>query len=319
MKKLLLASTVLVAGAGIAAADVTLDGFGRFGLQYYSDPGVGNSKTTIDHRLQFNITGSKETDAGVTFGGKFRIRDNDGGQLGGMLNGTGANQALLFAEYQGFRVEVGNSNTAFDSAGLIWNSEIGLVDSSYGDPQSSFYGYNSSIFAAPGAGDYEGIFASYTMGDFTGRISYVDPAQSIKLPVGTKEEIGVSVDYASGPFAISAAAVQNAASVDGADAYFIGAAYSFGDANVGLNYIRETDKSKTVTLYGSYAMGATTLKAYVAHNNDATNPAGLIGGTTKTTYGIGADYDLGGATLTGSIQRDYVKETYADLGVKFSF
>jgi hypothetical protein len=39
----------------------------------------------------------------------------------------------------------------------------------------------------------------------------------------------------------------------------------------------------------------------------------------KVAYGIGADYDLGGATLLGTIQQTFEDETKADVGVKFNF
>lgn len=310
MKKILLATTVLVAGAGIAAAEVTISGSGRFGLQYDDSAAAGSSKTTIDHRLTFNVDASKETDAGVTFGGRIRFRNDEGD-----LNTVGS-QAQLFAEYAGFRLEVGNANGAFDAAGLLWNSEIGLKDSSFGDPRTSFYSFNSK--SAPNT-TYEGLFASYSVGDFTGRISYIQGNQTLStLPAGQDDELAISADYASGPFAVSAAIVQNAAGVTDADAFFLGAQYTMNEqATVGLLYIGEADDKgvgvgdRTVTLYGSYAFGATTVKAYVANNNGAN--------VTDTVYGLGADYDLGGATLTGSVQRGYAKETVADLGVKFSF
>ncbi len=314
MKKILLATTMIVAGAGMAAADVTVSGLGRFGLGYYSKPGVGMSKTYIEHRLQFDITGTKETDVGVTFGGKFRMRNNDGDNV------TAGNQALLFAEYMGLRVEVGNANTAIDSAGLIWNSEIGLTASSYGDPRSDFYSYKSQGNVSVPYSGYEGVFASYSMGDFTGRISYIQPNQyaSNNAP-GVDDELSVSVDYASGPFAVSASVAQNAAGVKDDDMWFLGAAYTFNDAaTVGLNYIDETGEKadatgdRTIVLYGSYVFGATTLAGYVANNDSDWN-------STDTAYGLGASYDLGGATLTGAVHRSYNKTTYADLGVKFSF
>lgn len=310
MKKILLATTLIAASAGMAAADVSVSGLGRFGLVYYSAPGAGAAKTTIHHRLQFNLDASKETDAGVTFGGRLRMRNNNA------METTAGNEALLFAEYMGLRVEVGNSNGAFDSAGLLWNSEIGLTASSYGDPRSSFYGY-TSIGADVGT-DYEGIFASYSMGDFTGRISYIQPDQSVSTyPVGVDDEIAISVDYASGPFAVSAAYAQNAGGVKDVDLFFLGAAYTINDAaTVGLNYIGEDETAangdRTITLYGSYAFGATTVAAYVA-NNDATS------NVKDTVFGLGASYDLGGATLTGAVHKDYSDETYADLGVTFSF
>jgi len=71
MKKVLLASTALIGFAGMAAADVTLSGSGRFGL-VYNDDGT-TSDTNLSYRLRFNIDASTETDSGVKFGGRIRL------------------------------------------------------------------------------------------------------------------------------------------------------------------------------------------------------------------------------------------------------
>ena len=65
---------------------------------------------------------------------------------------------------------------------------------------------------------------------------------------------------------------------------------------------------QTIVLYGSYAMDAVTVKGYIGQS-DAYD---------STVIGIGADYDLGGAKLTGSVQ-DNGNDTVADLGVRFNF
>lgn len=299
MKKILLATTVFASLGTVASAEtgVTISGYGRFGLTYTE----GAAKETIvSSRLRLNITGTTETDAGVTFGGRLRIQHDDGDAAG-----AAGNAAMFFSEFGGFRMEVGNVNTAFDSAGLLYNPEMGYEDSSFGDPQGSFFAYSSK----GGLGDYMGVFASYTIGDFTGRVSYVDPDQKLDT---TEEELSISFDYASGPFAVSLAAIQDAAGVAGMDGYYVGAAYAVNDvANVGLNYIDEDSApGRVVTLYGNYTMGATTVRAYVADMDVA---------GADTAYGLGADYDLGGARLSGSVQSSYTSDTVADLGVRFDF
>ena len=50
MKKVLLASTALIGFAGMAAADVTLSGSGRFGIVYTDDP-INGDDTVLSHRL----------------------------------------------------------------------------------------------------------------------------------------------------------------------------------------------------------------------------------------------------------------------------
>ncbi len=88
MKKILIATTALVATAGVAAADVTLSGYGRFGMDYNSGAAVDTSKTRVTMRMRVNIDASTETDSGVTFGGRMRLQ-YDNGSLNGLVSNAG--------------------------------------------------------------------------------------------------------------------------------------------------------------------------------------------------------------------------------------
>ena len=82
MKKVLFATTALVATAGVAAADVTFGGYGRFGVMYssaagpngiaqtFGDDGTGDSSLDITSRFRLQIDATAESDAGVTFGAR---------------------------------------------------------------------------------------------------------------------------------------------------------------------------------------------------------------------------------------------------------
>lgn len=318
MKKILLTSTLLVASAGMAAADVKISGYGRFGLDYYSAPGVGFKKSVINSRLRMNIDASTETDSGVTFGGRIRLQWNSGS------SNTVAAPGLLYASYEGMRLEVGNANTAYDSAALMYNSEIGYLDRGLGDPGGTFYSYTSGGFGADT--NRMGVFASYSVGDFNARVSYITPDQTLKnLGVGIEDEYSLSMDYKFGAITVSAAGAWNGGSVDGNNLFFVGAEYALNDAaNIGLLYFDNGDSNgpvvpdvdgRRITLYGNYTMGAITYKGYIA-NDDAPKSATK---TTDTAFGIGVDYDLGGARLSGDIHRDYAEETIAGIGVRFNF
>ena len=82
MKKVLFATTALVATASVAAADVRISGYGRFGLDYNSfnennaaSAGYnGVSSTTITSRLRIQFDASAETDGGVVVAGGQRRR-----------------------------------------------------------------------------------------------------------------------------------------------------------------------------------------------------------------------------------------------------
>lgn len=334
MKKLLIATTALVAGASAAAADVTISGYGRFGLQYIEDrgvtPGSGvagtQEETQIVGRLRLNIDATTETDVGVTFGARLRLQNDQGDDT------TVGNKARFSVGYEGLTVQVGNVDTAWDSVRLTYDSEMGFQDSSFGDSQNGFFAYNSKGADGVQNADYTGVAAFYSIADINLYFSYVDPDQNVKT-LGTvvggdyaglaiKEETGLAADWSNGQITVAAGVNLNSAGVNNNDDYFIGAAYNFGDGNVGLNYYDySTDAaigdSSQVTLYGNYTFGATTLKAYVS-DWDRTG--------YDTAYGIGADYSLGeGARISGAIQSGFGdaagpnQGTRADLGVRFDF
>jgi outer membrane protein OmpU len=314
MKKVLLATTVLGLTAPLVAAEgLTLSGYGRFGLDY--DSGAEFNESQINMRMRVNIDGSVETDSGITFGGRIRLQYSDG------ETGASLSPALLYAEMSGFRVEVGNANTAYDSAALMYNSEIGYLDRGFGDPNGNFYSFNSGPYGAAEA-DRMGMLVAYSAGGFNGRISIVDPDQTGATV--DDEEISLSVDYAFGAVTVSAAYVDNAAGVDGDEGLFLGAEYAISDAaNIGLLYfdfdvaldpilVDDPVDSTRVTLYGNYTMDAITFKGYVA-TDDAD------GLENDVAYGLGVDYDLGGARLAADVHRSYDEETIAGLGVRFDF
>lgn len=131
MKKVLLASTALIGFAGMAAADVTLSGSGRFGLVYLDVGGV--SDTVLSYRMRVNIDASTETDSGVKFGGRIRMQYDAGDTVDGTTEGAAElNAAMLYAETAGFRFEIGNVNTAFNSLATLYNAELGFISSTTG-------------------------------------------------------------------------------------------------------------------------------------------------------------------------------------------
>ena len=83
MKKILLASSALIATAGVAAAELNVTGSARFGLAYVEDAtqnwtlGVSINETRIEQRMRVNFTGIAETDAGVKFEARIRLEANE--------------------------------------------------------------------------------------------------------------------------------------------------------------------------------------------------------------------------------------------------
>ena len=341
MKKALIASTALVLTAGVAAADVTISGYGRTGVIYYENDDAQDAadvnETQVISRLRMNLDASASTDQGVDFGARFRIQwDQNSGSRG---EGGVINAGKLYVTSSGLTVEIGNVDTALDSAGLIYGSELGSYDRSVGgNALGAFYAYESEAY---GDDDRSGIAATYGFDNLEVRFSYVDPDQTGLNEDATiadvKEEYSFSADYTwnerlelSGGFAL------NGAGVDDHDVYFVGARYAvMENARIGLNWIDNGDAGSisgissdptnpniiddfgnTITLYGDYTLadGLTNIEAYIANNSgDWTQKE------TDNSFGIGVNYDLGGARLGASLQRDYQERVTADMGVRFDF
>ncbi|WP_374371570.1 porin [Tabrizicola sp.] len=313
MKKVLLASTALIGFAGMAAADVTLSGSGRFGI-IYEDDGT-TSDTYLSYRMRVNIDASTETDSGVKFGGRIRLQYDAGDTVDSSGEGAAElNAAMLYAETAGFRFEIGNVNTAFDSLATLYNAELGFISSTTGSYSVFGYdSYNSGPYAA-GQADRIGLFASYSTGNLVARLSYIDYDQFVSTD---EEEVGISLDYTAGAYKLGFGYVTNAAGAADYDVYALLGEYAMNDmTNIGLQFIGEdgAENDRTLTIYGNtklangMGVGAflTGIDTDVPFENDF-------------AYGIGANYDLGGATIAGTIQRGYDDSTYADLGINFSF
>jgi outer membrane protein OmpU len=134
---------------------------------------------------------------------------------------------------------------------------------------------------------------------------------------------------------VSAAYTQNGAGIDENDIAFVGTEYAFGDVGaVGLQYFDNGDITsgdpapgtkdlgdlgQQWTLYGNYKFNDIIVKGYIATNDAAIYDSAVCKDCNDTVYGIGADYDLGGATLSGSIAEGYSGDATADIGVRFSF
>jgi outer membrane protein OmpU len=202
----------------------------------------------------------------------------------------------------------------------MYNSEIGFVGNSQGDPLGTYFSFNSTGNVGV-SGNSIGVFASYSVGDLNARLSYVQLDQTTSVDaVGTDDEISASFDYKFGQFTVALAVAQNAGGVADNDRIFLGAEYALNDStNVGLLFndngaVGAATDVKTITLYGNTKLASGIgLAGYISSiDADVATPEDLA-------IGVGASYDLGGATLAGGIEQRFNGATYADLGVNFSF
>ncbi|GLO72012.1 porin [Phaeobacter inhibens] len=286
MKKILFASTALVATAGVAAADVSFGGYGRFGLGYEENRGdtPGQEDTVIVSRFRMNIDASAETDAGVKFSARVRMQADEQAKnnvpaavgdtvTGGEAGAAGLNGARFSVEYGGLRVDVGNVAGAIDNLPNYYGNEPGL-ENFIGQYAGANYGFLA--YSSGGAGS-NGVYARYAVGDFAIAASYdtADVVTAVVVPAGATD-------------AVATAATSG-------DRWDIHAAYTFGNITAALAY-GETDVAgagadldmTVLTLGGTWGAFNGTLIV----GDESTGTAN----TSDTFYGISAAYDVSSAT-----------------------
>jgi outer membrane protein OmpU len=300
MKKILFASTALIATAGMAAADINWSGSGRFGLVYEEG---ATDETSIEHRFRLQATGIAETDGGVKLEGRIRFNstsDQDGGYSSDPMSAAG-----FAVSTGGLRVDVGSVSDVFDSGDVMSWGGTGVGYRGFIDQASNANGFDKAGFGGADR-DANTVKLRYTAGDFTGAASYTED----NATTGFADYVQVGVGYSFGNFNVGAMYGDGGA----ADSQWaVGAGGSFGDLSVSA-IVGDNDNATTTDIFwglsGSYAISAAT-----------SVQAAVSGGGTSAdeSYGIGLSHSLGGGvTLAGGVGS--VKgATQADLGVTFSF
>ncbi len=285
MKKILLASTILVGSAGVAAADVSFAGAAYFGIQQ-DYTGVFHSEATASVTAKM----SGETDGGLGFGASFGIA---GG--GTALDNTAWNDDFNTTGDNDFAT----TNTA-STAGL-------------GDVSVWISGGFGKLTAAADASDLDEVKWTYgnTWGDFSVAATYV-----MAPTVGTDGDWSLKGTYAAGDYSaylgygwdVSAAA----GTVSG------GGSAAFGAVSVSVGVADLSAFADTWTLGAKYTTGAVT----VGIDMDA-GEAGVAGSNNYQltgAYDLGGGASVVAAYKSNTTDTDGVtRENIMSLGVKMSF
>lgn len=334
MKKILFATTALVATAGVAAADITVGGNARFGVGYTSGaenglagtggyPSNGNdravngrSKTDIISRFRLQFDATSETDGGVTIGGRVRAEaDNNiyGGQVAAANAAFRSNAEVmqwstprLFATYGGFTLGVGNINGALESVpGLYLETRSGGTGLDGSQYVANVANVNNNYFnwdyydSDGSAVSANGVEAIYNLGSFGTHLSY-----SVSNGAVAQDVVALNASYKFNNYTV-AAAVQRS-DFAWADKEVLTIKGDFGMFGARLAYANNEGIDK-IMLAGSYDLGAaTTLVGWVA-KEDAVSAAdvalgrndnrdGVVGSNAQegTSFGIHLAHDLGG-------------------------
>lgn len=307
MKKVLFATTALVATAGVAAADVTFGGYGRFGV-LYNENATGTDETNVTSRFRLQIDATAESDMGVTVGARARIQqnntDNNRGPLTGPT-GTGINGVRFFAKSGGLEVGVGNIFGALEFMPGMYPIDLGLTGLGYDYTAYNFRGdaYSSGGNGAAGS---NGVEVLYSMGDLSVHVSASD----------TNNRVAAFAAYTFSGYTVALGLQDSDSASDTEVAFSVGG--NVGPAALTFAYAKNGDDTGVGTTTGDHYVlaakfdvgAATDVEVYVADADYFTD----------TSYGVDFNHDLGGGTsLRGGVASRGNGFVRADLGVRFNF
>ena len=306
MKKVLFATTALVATAGMAAAEVSFGGFGRFGLFYQENANPAVDETRIEQRFRLTVTGTTTSDNGLEFEGRIRFQSDE--NAAGASNVVNRSAPGFAVSTGGFRLDVGHVSDVIDSGDVVNYYGYGVGLTSFIE-QSSGHGLPAFGFgtSADGATIDPTVKLRYTAGDFTVSASYTDA-------VNEEFQIGVGYNFGNYSAGIAFGTAENGVG-PGVDNDFVAASFGGEIGALAFSLLITDQDTNPDTGYGfsvKYDIGAATEIRF------AYSESGAAGANTDA-YGIGFRHSLGGGvSLQGGIG-DNGGNTTADLGVIFNF
>ena len=327
MKKILFATTALIATAGMAAAEVRMSGYGRFGLDYNSANGDamnagltnagGVSETNITSRLRLQFDMSTEADNGVGFNARYRAQAES---RNGSAGTGGFNGARFGVTFGGLAVNVGNiigavenmpglyttgtrsAGTGIDGMGFhsVPLKSLSLITTGVNAGRwSAGTQFNWDAYSSAGAGA-NGIEAIYSAGGFTGHISYSQRnGGTVVGNANGEQRTAVMGTYSFGDYYVSAAyqSADNAATLttssgavlDANDGqYVIAFGGDFGQFGARLAY-GSNDHADSVTLEGNADLGSASNIVVWVNSTDV--DAAILTSTTGNQALAGASID----------------------------
>jgi outer membrane protein OmpU len=296
MKKILLATTLLAASTGFAAAEVTLSGDARMGIKSNFDNAAtlaideSDLQFTSRARVKFTLSGS--TDGGLEFGASFRAQDAVGAS-------NGKNGSVFISGAFG-KLSMGDVDDAANSAvGQV--SGVGLT---------GLDDLNEMTYIA-GGNDPTALY-EYSTGDLTIYASVTNPT-IVAAPASSVVAYSVAAKYALGDYTVALGYEDN----DAGTTHIIGGvSATFGAATLKAIY-GSADGAINGDQYAisvDYKADALTVTAFYSNKD-------LVPAVVQEAYGIGASYDLGGgASVVGGYSHNETSNQDAyDLGVSMSF
>jgi len=259
MKKILLASTALVATAGFAMADMSWSGSANIGMKY-SD----NGTTQLHEEIDLGMAASGETDGGIGWSVEMGLDSNVTDSA--VTQGADGGSVTISGDFGSIRV--GNVSSAGTSIGL---AEVGFDD--IGADDAAELGRN--------AGDSHDVQWNYAMDEIALMASF-DTAD---------DDMAISAKWSSGSLAIGVSHAA-AGTTGGATATAASVGTSVGAFSVNMMAAsHSTSANDSVGLSASMPVEGLGTVTFVTGSNDTHAKSSYSVGFSKSLGG--------GATLAG--------------------
>jgi outer membrane protein OmpU len=292
MKKVLFATTALIATAGVASADITLSGSAAVGLRYVENRAQNNNanSTEIDNEIDFTISGSGVSDNGIEFGASIDFENTERDQAEGH---TGANDGETYISYNGLTITTGDvGGQTVENVADVGYQGTGADD----------------LATAADVGDYD-LNVKYSMNGVSMGVSYGSDS----------EDWGVSVAGTVGSLGLSLALINDESASDYTE---LAVSTSVGVASVKATIVdvNAVAAANDLTAFGisvGYAIDATTYTFAMSDTNAAAQDPN-VGIGFATNLGGGLTF-AGGVTSVGATTAGGQNTTQADLGFNMAF
>ncbi|SDY69805.1 porin [Citreimonas salinaria] len=296
MKSILFATSVLVASAGMASAQyVDVAGSAEVGIvggERYGTPSSGGvDQIFTDIEVVFTMTG--QTDNGLSYGASVDLDEGDDS-----FDGTDDDGATWFLVYGDYRLDVGDTDGAFDAA----VAETSLVGTINDTEEHLGYSGNSAL-----DGIYDGQIArlSRSAGSVAGHVSVEVDDMGESSPV---YGVGFTYDRRIAGVDVRVGVGHQRTVVDADDYGFDDGLHTVAGASVSTShenglrtvasYVEydQANWSKTMK-HSAIGVGYTRDALSVAANYGIYNDFDGVDGPTSRGYAFAVNYDLGGGLV----------------------
>lgn len=305
MKKVLFATTALVASAGFAAAEVDLSGGAEMGI-------IGGSgvETQFLQSIDIRFSATGETDNGLSFGATIDLDDavdmaTQGAFGQDIVDVTTSPDFNVFISGGFGTLTMGDTDGAFDWA----YGEVNVVGGSIADDETGHAGFFDGT-GLDGGNDSQVLRYDYSFGDFAVAASVElddtttgDDIWGLGLTYGT-DFGGIAVDFGLGYQTNSTN-----------DIIGLTAAADFGNGfQAALGYV-DFDGFTGLDSHWGVGLGYTMDALSIGINYGEYE---ATGGTSTDGFGLAIGYDLGGAEVLFGYGDSTGADTWS-LGVAMSF